>query len=141
MKAGLAGAILALALTLAVSVPTQLGAAEMPSDRPKMGEKMAGQRRGMMEHRTAMLAEMKSEDAELSTLVAAVKAAPADQKVELLTNLVARLVEQRAEMTKRMEAMPDGMMPHRAMGDEGKAPTQSMPGMDDKPDEAPKEKK
>ncbi len=134
---------LALTLALALWSPLQLRAAE-PSPAPG-GMEMSGsrpeQRQAMMERRHAMMAEMKAQDAELTALVAKLKTAPSDQKLDLLTTIVTRLVEQRAAMNARMESMPGGMMSRRPMDDESKSSHPMMPGMDEKPGDVPAEKK
>ncbi|HBG04498.1 MAG: hypothetical protein A2075_07120 [Geobacteraceae bacterium GWC2_58_44] len=72
----------------------------------------------MPEHHTMMkemLQKMKTEDAELNQKVQAMRDADPDRKFALLTDIVARMVRQRAEMTAQMERM-QMEMPHHGAG-------------------------
>lgn len=58
-----------------------------------------------------MTERMKAQDAEMSRKVDEMKKAPRDQKMDRLAEIVAQLVQQRAEMTAHMERMQNHMMP------------------------------
>lgn len=83
-------------------------------------------RAGMMDE---MMRRMKSQDAELETLVQEMQAAPRDRKLDLVSEVVARLVRQRAAMTQEMEGMQRHMMQFAPMG------PGMMEGADDEDDE------
>lgn len=69
---------------------------------------MMQERRQMMQQMTE---RMKAQDAEMSRKVDEMKKAPRDQKMDRLAEIVAQLVQQRAEMTAHMERMQNHMMP------------------------------
>ncbi|HBA86450.1 MAG TPA: hypothetical protein DCZ75_00270 [Geobacter sp.] len=94
------------------------GCGMMPGG-PKPGAPLSGRRRGRagggcgcfqaMPERDMMMDEMmhkmKSEDAELEGLVQEMQAAPMDRKLDLVSEVVARMVRQRAAMREEMERM------------------------------------
>jgi len=68
-------------------------------------------RRRMMEE---TVQKMKAQDADLKKQVEKMQRAPKDKKVPLMANIVAQLVQQRAEVTDNMERMQKQMRhPHR----------------------------
>jgi hypothetical protein len=97
---------LALALILWSPVRAQ-------STEPAMGPPMSGgmmAKGSMADRHAAMMAEMKSQDAELTAAVATMNSAPQDKKLDLLASIVTRLVQQRVAMDARMQEMHEGMM-------------------------------
>jgi hypothetical protein len=128
------GFVLALALTIWFPV---LARSAEPAGEMKMAEpKEMKCCQGMKDQRQKMMAEMKSQDAELTAQVAAMNSAPADKKLDLVAAIVTRLVEQRAAMNTRMEKMHAEMMRHMPMGGEEAPEHPMMRGMDEKPVEA-----
>lgn len=115
----------ALALGMAAAFPLQLQATE-----PMQGSMMDGSKtewqKGMMQRHQALMAEMKTQDDELTDLVAKMNKASKDKKLDLLASIVTRMVEQRATMNQRMMKMQCEMMP-TAMGNE----KMKMPMMND----------
>jgi uncharacterized coiled-coil protein SlyX len=59
-----------------------------------------------------MMAEMTAMDARLDALVARMNAAQGDEKVAVMTELLAALVEQRTTMRERQAQMQSQMMGH-----------------------------
>jgi hypothetical protein len=82
-----------------------------------------------------MSLKMMEEDADLTTKVAAMNAAPADQKQALMAGIVTNLVEQRTAMHEekaKMEAkMMKHMMEHMQMGKKSMSACPMMKGMKD----------
>ena len=64
----------------------------------------------MMQHHQAMMADMKSQDAELAAQVAKMNSAPADKKLDLMAAIITRMVEQRTAMNARIGMMREEMM-------------------------------
>ena len=99
----------ALALGMAAAFPLQIQATE-----PMRGSMMDGPKtewqQGMMQRNQALMAEMKTQDDELTDLVAKMNKASKDKKVDLLAGIVTRIVEQRATMNQRMMKMQGEMM-------------------------------
>ena len=117
----------ALALGIVGAFPIQIHATEpmrggMMMDGPK-GE----MQQAMRQRHQALMAEMKTQDDELTALVTKMNKATKDKKVDLLASIVTRMVEQRATMNQRMMKMQDEMMMPTAAGNEKK----SMPMMRD----------
>ena len=144
---------IALAMALAIGLPNLAQAAEPQAKEGKMtmDGKMMERCQQMKEQKEKMMAEMKAQDAELTTQVAAMNSAPDDKKVGLMATIVTHLVEQRAAMDEQMEKMHGEMMKHMMehmqMGKESmsKCPMmkdmKGMKGMDAKPEGANKETK
>lgn len=65
------------------------------------------ERRQMMQK---MLQRMKDEDRDMARQVDKMKRAPREKRMDILSDLVARLVQQRAELTSHMEKMQQHMM-------------------------------
>jgi len=105
---------IALALALAIGLPSLSQAAEPQAKEGKvtMDGKMMARCQQMKEQKEKMVAEMKTQDAELTTQVAAMNSAPDDKKVGLMATIVTHLVEQRAAMDEQMEKMHGEMMKH-----------------------------
>jgi hypothetical protein len=110
---------LAWALALVVWSPLQSQSAE-----PVVGKNMT---------ETKMMAEMKTQDAELTAQVAEMNSASADKKVDLIAAILTDLVEGRTAMHARMVNMQEEMMPHMMqhmqMGQESMANCPMMKGM------------
>ncbi|MEZ5318348.1 MAG: hypothetical protein R2752_13190 [Vicinamibacterales bacterium] len=70
------------------------------------------QERQMMQMHQQMMADMKTMDDRLTTLVATMKSATGDTKVDAIAELVAAIVEQRGTMRDRMMGMHGQMMGH-----------------------------
>lgn len=84
----------------------------------------------MMARHQEMREQMQAMDAELDGLLAEAEAATGDAKVEALTRVVAKLVEQRKAMHEMMQphgAMPGMMMHHQMMRKDGGSGHCSMP--------------
>ena len=78
----------------------------------KRGMRGCGCQQAMPEHHEMMegiLQKMKGQDAELGKQVEQMTRAPRDQKVDLMADIVAKLVQQRAAMTANMEKMQKHM--------------------------------
>ena len=91
------------------------------------GGMMKGDHAQMAEMHQKMDAEMKTQNAELDKLVAAMNSATGEKKVDAIAAVVSKLVEQRKAMQEKMAAMhkkmEDGMMKHEMM----KGKTESSP--------------
>jgi hypothetical protein len=85
-----------------------------------MDSKSMATEQAMMQQHHAMMADMKTQDAEIAAQLAKMNSAPADKKLDLLAALVTRLVEQRTAMNARMGMMQGEIMkctmPDMAMG-------------------------
>jgi hypothetical protein len=80
---------------------------------------MMPQHREMMEQ---MKQKVKAQDQELNALVEKMKLAPRDKKVDLLADIVARMVQQRREFVNQMEKMQqEHLMHHQHMMQHGGA--------------------
>ncbi len=136
IKSRLFGSSLALFLTVACLAPMPSWSAE-PEDgnKPMMEGKMKEQCQEMKDAKEKMSAKMKEQDADLATKVAAMNAAPADQKQALMAGLVTNLVEQRTAMheekAKMEEKMMKHMMEHMQMGKKSMSECPMMKGMKD----------
>lgn len=84
--------------------------AQEPSVKPAAD--MAGSCKAMMAEREKMMADMKTSDERLDQLVAKMRAASGEARVEATTEVVAAMVEQRKAMRERMTAMQETMMGH-----------------------------
>jgi hypothetical protein len=113
---------LALALALVIWSPVQAQAAEPAKGKMMMeGRKMDGKMmegkmmercEEMKEQRGKMMAEMKTQEAELTAQVAKMNSAPDNRKLGQMAAVVTRMAEQRTAMNARMETMHSGMMGH-----------------------------
>ncbi len=126
---------LALALALVIWSPVQVRSAE-PAERKNVTEaKMMERCQAMKEQKQKMMAEMKTQDAELTAQVAKMNSAPEDKKLDLIAAVVTRMVEQRTAMNVRMakmqEEMMQHMMQHMQMGKESMSQCPMMKGMKD----------
>ncbi len=91
------------------------------------GDMMKGDHAQMAEMHQKMEAEMKAQNAEIDSLVAAMNSATGEKKVDAIAAVVSKLVEQRKAMQEKMAAMHEkmqgGMMKHDMM----KGKTESSP--------------
>ena len=92
--------------------PSQTPTTRPADAKPAADGPLAEQCQAMKEQKAKILASMKADDVELSAQVAKMNSAPADKKLDLVATVVARLVEQRAAMTPRMEKLDAEMMKH-----------------------------
>jgi hypothetical protein len=123
---------LALAMALALGAP---GMAQS-TDHSKMDH--SKMKSG---HMKEMMAEMKAQDAELTLLVARMNTAEREAKIELMAEILTKMVDQRTAMNARMEQMHGEMMKHMQMGMGSKPHHPKMKDMDKKSEEMPKEQK
>ena len=84
-----------------------------------MGDMMKGDHAQLAEMHQKMEAEMKAQNAEIDSLVAAMNSATGEKKVDAVAAVVSKLVEQRKAMQEKMatmhEKMQGGMMKHDMM--------------------------
>jgi hypothetical protein len=112
----LLGSGLALVLILAVCSPAQAQSSLPTQGEDMMGGSMMQNGKSMQEQRRAMLADMKTQDAQLTEQITAMNSAPEDKKLDLMTAVVTQMVAQRTAMNARMVKMQEGMMMNRPMG-------------------------
>lgn len=134
VKLGLAmGLMLALALVVINWSPLKSQTPTPGQELVKMEGKMMDQCKAMMDEKAKMSAEMKAQDADLTTEAAAMNNAPDNKKLGLLADLVTHMLQHRTEMNTRMEKMQgDGMkhmMQHMEMGDGSMSQCPMMKGM------------
>ncbi len=137
---------LALALALAMWSPVGARSAEPADGKMMMEGKMMERCQKMKEQKQKVMAEMKTQDAELSEQIARMNSAPEDKKLGLMAAIVTHMAEQRsamnAQMGKMQGEMMQHMMQHMQMGKESMSQCPMMKGMkdmDDKSDGAHKE--
>ncbi len=94
---------------------------------------MAERHQAMQAQREKMMAEHKTQDTELQAQLAKIKSAPQAQKLDLLTAVVTRMVEQRTAMHAHMDKMMNQMMATMPMEPGSMSSHPMMKGMDDKP--------
>ncbi len=128
---------LAFAMAMALWTP---GMAQS-TDHSKMDHSQMDHSKMKSDHMKEMMAEMKAQDAELTAQVARMNSASKEAKVDLLAEIVTKMVEQRTAMNARMEQMHGEMMKHMQMGMDSKPHPSKMKGMDKKMDAMPKEQK
>jgi hypothetical protein len=78
----------------------------------EMGAQMMPECQAMMTAREAMMSEIRSTDAKLDELVAAMNAAKGEAKVEALARVVTEMAEHRKNAMGKMMAMQPEMMQH-----------------------------
>jgi hypothetical protein len=128
---------LALAMALALWAP---GMAQS-TDHSKMDHSQMDHSKMKSDHMKEMMAEMKAQDAELTLLVARMNSAEREAKVELMAEILTKMVDQRTAMNARMEQMHGEMMKHMQMGMGSKPHHPKMKDMDKKSEEMQKEQK
>jgi hypothetical protein len=106
------------------------------TDRSKMDHSMM---KG--DHMKEMMAEMKAQDAELTAQIARMNSATREAKLDLMAEILTKMVDQRTSMNARMEQMHGEMMKHMQMGMGSKPHHPKMKGMDTKSEEKPKDQK
>ncbi len=138
-----------LAVALVLWLPVHSLQANSTNDKTMHGGSMSDQKRSvreqhakMLEAHGKMIAEMKASDAAIADLVTKMKSAPQAQKVDLLADIVTRLVDQQttlhAEMDKMHQMMTTGSMP---MIGEGAMCPCMMDDAGEKPSQNPAEQK
>ena len=94
----------------------------------------------MKEQKQKVMAEMKTQDAELSEQIARMNSAPEDKKLGLIAAVVTHMAEQRsamnAQMGKMQGEMMQHMMQHMQMGKESMSQCPMMKGMKDMDDKS-----
>jgi hypothetical protein len=123
---------LALAMTLALGAP---GMAQS-TDHSKMDHSKL-----KSDHMKEMMAEMKAQDAELTAQIARMNSATREAKLDLMAEILTKMVDQRTAMNARMEKMHGEMMKHMQMGMGSMPHHPKMKGMDSKSEEMPKDQK
>jgi len=133
---------LALALALCLSTPLTAGTDEPGEVKAKGEPKMMEHCREMSEHRQKLMAEIKAQDIDLSEQVARMNRAQESKKLEMLADIVSKMVDQRSIMNSQHAAleaeMMQHMMQHMQMGKESTMQCPMMKGMhglDEKSDE------
>jgi len=139
---------LALALALAIWSPVPARSAEPAAGKMMMDGKMMERCQEMKEQKQKMMADMKTQDAELTAQIAKMNSAPEGKKMSLMAAVITHMVEQRiimdARKAKMEEEMMQHMMQHMQMGKESMAQCpmmNGMKGMDEKMGNAQKEQK
>jgi hypothetical protein len=66
----------------------------------------------MMEQKKTLAADVKSQDAELTELVAKMNGAPGDKQMTLMATVITQIVEQQVARDQRNAKMEDEMMAH-----------------------------
>lgn len=103
---------LALIAALAVSSPVQAGPAAPAGGMQMTEAQMKDQCKDMMEQKKKLAADVKSQDAELTDLVAKMNRAPGDKQMTFMATVITRMVEQQVAMNQRKAKMDDAMMAH-----------------------------
>jgi len=131
---------LALALALTIWSPVRARSAEPADGKMMMEGKMMERCQKMKEQKQKVMAEMKTQDAELSEQIARMNSAPEDKKLGLIAAVVTHMAEQRsamnAQMGKMQGEMMQHMMQHMQMGKESMSQCPMMKGMKDMDDKS-----
>jgi len=134
---------LVLASALALGAPLGLLAAEPATGKamPMSGGHMMDAEHGtMMADNQKMMADLTAQDAELAGLVTKMHQASKDKKVDLMADIVTRLVAQQQRMHTHMAKMHAHMeRMHAMMKDDSMGSSSMMKDMDMKPKEVPAE--
>lgn len=142
---------LALAMALAVWSPASSQSPEPPKAKkvpmeakPVKGSVVDGKSmehsKMMMDRCQGMMIEMKAQDAELATQIAAMNSAAPEAKVDLMAAIITKMAQQRTAMNTQMADMHLGMMQHMQT-DKGAMSHPPMKGMDRKSESMPKQQK
>jgi len=145
------GSSLVLIAALAIGSQVQARPAAPAGGMQMTDAHMKDQCKDMMEQKKKLAADVKSQDAELTELVAKMNRAPGDKQMTLMAAAITQIVEQQVAMNQRKAKMEDAMMAHMMqhmqMGKDamaqcpmmkdmhdmkGMAPMSGMKGMDDK---------
>lgn len=124
----LASLALSAIIAFALASPSETLAAS-----PKEGAMMppgqnAERYTAMKEHHEKMMTEMRDQDAELATQIAAIKKAPENKKMDLMVTLVSHMVEQRTTMHENMSEMMENMREDMPMKNRAMSSIQIMEG-------------
>lgn len=116
---------LALALALAIwspagAQPTEPAKAKAVADHSKMDHAKMDHAKMMMAHCKGMMADMKTQDAELTLQVARMNSATREAKLDLMAEIITQMTAQRTAMDAKMADMHLEMMKHMQMGVESK---------------------
>ncbi|HEX7554910.1 MAG TPA: hypothetical protein VF378_15245 [Geothrix sp.] len=128
---------LALAMALALGAP---GMAQS-TDHAKVDRSKMDHAKMKSDHMKEMMAEMKAQDAELTAQIARMNSATREAKLDMMAEILTKMVDQRTAMNARMEQMHGEMMKHMEMGMGSKPHHPKMKGMDMKSEDMPKEQK
>ena len=115
-----------LIMILALGAWSPVQAQSEESAKKKAEGKMMECCKAMKEKKRKMMKQMKAQDAQLGRMVANMKDASGDKKIELMATVLDKLVEQRAAMHRRMAKMDQESSRHM-MDHMGKA-KENMPG-------------
>ena len=99
-------------LTVTIATPTSLSAAEVINEKPLPREDIADRCQELLRQKQKMAEDQKAENTELHERVALLNRAPEDKKITLISELLARLVEQNAVAAQRTEKMQKMMSAH-----------------------------
>jgi hypothetical protein len=102
-------------LATAICTLGQTETAESSHHKKIMSGKMVEHCTEMKQERQKMMAEMKAQDAEIDALVVKMNSAPKDKKLDLLADIITRMVKQRSAMHANMDKMKGTMMDHMQM--------------------------
>jgi hypothetical protein len=129
------GFSLALALVLAAGSTVQAGSAAPAGGMQMTETQMKDHCKDMMEQKRKLAADTKSQDAELTELVAKMNRAPGDKQMTLMAATITQIVEQQVAMDQRKAKMEDEMMAHMMqhmqMGKDSMAQCPMMKDMND----------
>lgn len=128
---------LALALALAIwspagAQPTEPAKAKAVADHSKMDHAKMDHAKMMMAHCKGMMADMKTQDAELALQVARMNSATREAKLDLMAEIITQMTAQRTAMDAKMADMHLEMMKHMQMGMDSKGHHPKMKDMDKK---------
>jgi hypothetical protein len=146
------GSGLVLIAALAIGSQVQAGPAAPARGMQMTETQVKDHCKDMMEQKKKLAADVESQDAELTELVAKMNRAPGDKQMTLMAAAITQIVEHQAAMDQRKATMEDAMMAHmmqhmqmgkdsmgqcpmmKDMNDrKGMAPMPGMMGADDKP--------
>jgi len=130
---------LALAVVLTVWFPVQSRSAEPAKEKMKMEGKMMTETtpvencQAMKDQMEKIMADTQTQNAELTTQIAAMNSAPEEKKLDMMAALVTRMAEQQTAMHSRRADMEKMMVPHMMqhmkMGKESMSTCPMMQGM------------
>lgn len=128
----------ALALAMAVTVwspsfaqvSEPAKAKKMTMDHAKMAHPKMEHSKMMMDRCQGMMAEMKTQDAQLTLQVARMNSATKEAKLDLMAEIITQMSDQRTAMNAKMAGMHMEMMKHMQMGMGSMSHHSKMKGMD-----------
>jgi hypothetical protein len=130
-----------LFLMMAIGAPCMAQSPEAGHRKKMISGKRAEHCAEMKQHHQKMMEEMKARDAELDELAAKMNAAPQDQKVDLMAEIVTRMVKERSAMHAKMEGVQGGMLERMPIGRGPMGDCPTMKEMEEKPHGAHRERK